>query len=77
MITRNQFVREFLAVASYGVFGGFSQSLAFGPWLEKTPIGGVELSPGLDRPALESLLDRIEAETSGRPFIVTAEAQGN
>ena len=77
MITRNLFIREFLAVASYGVFGGFSQSLAFGPWLEKTPIGGVELSPGLDPPALEGLLDRIEAETSGRPFIATAEAQGN
>lgn len=70
-MTRNQFLRGLLAGAAYGTFGGFNRLLAFGPWLEKIPIGGVELSPGLDRPDMEKLLDRIEAETAGRPFIVT------
>ena len=62
MITRNQFIREFLAVASYGVFGGFSQSLAFGPWLEKTPIGGVEFLQGACGLALEGEVRFASAE---------------
>ena len=71
MTTRNQFLRGLLASASLGTFWTANRLFAYGPWLEKTPIGGAELSSGLDRAALESLLNRIEAETAGRPFLVT------
>lgn len=48
-----------------------SPVLAFGPWLEKTPIGGVELSEGYSRKELDRALDEIEAAQSGRPFVIT------
>ena len=44
---------------------------AYGPWLEKTPIGGVELSDGWTRPQLDARLDEIARENAGRPFVVT------
>ena len=44
---------------------------AYGPWLEKTPIGGVELSDGWTRPQLDARLDEIAREDADRPFIVT------
>ena len=71
MTTRNQFLRGLLASASLGTFWTANRLFAYGPWLEKTPIGGAELSSGLDRAALENLLNRIEAETAGHPFLVT------
>ena len=44
---------------------------AYGPWLEWTPLGGVELDDsGLPRAALEQRLDEIERETKGKPEIV-------
>ena len=47
-------------------------AFAYGPWLEWTPIGGVELDDsGLTRPELEWRLDAIERETVDRPMIVT------
>ena len=45
---------------------------AYGPWLERTPLGGVEIDDtGLSRAALEQRLDEIERETADRPMIVT------
>ena len=44
---------------------------AYGPWLEKTPIGGVELSDGWSRAELEKSFDEIAATNAARPFIVT------
>ena len=46
-------------------------ALAYGPWLEKTPIGGVELSDGWSREQLERRLDEIAAANTNKPFIVT------
>ena len=44
----------------------------YGPWLEWTPLGGVELDDsGLSRAALEQRLDAIERETADKPIIVT------
>ena len=43
----------------------------YGPWLELTPLGGVELDDsGLSRAELEKKLDEIERETVGQPSIV-------
>ena len=44
---------------------------AYGPWLEKTPIGGVELSDGYSRAELERACEEIAAANTNRPFIVT------
>ena len=56
-----------LAVSVWAV-GGFG----YGPWLERIPIGGVELDDsGLPRAELERRLDVIERETAGQPVIVT------
>ena len=47
-------------------------AFAYGPWLEWTPIGGVELDDsGLSRAELERRLDAIERDTEGGPMIVT------
>ena len=46
-------------------------ALAYGPWLEKTPIGGVELSDGWSREHLERRFDEIAAANTNKPFIVT------
>ena len=46
-------------------------ALAFGPWLEMTPIGGVELSDGWSREQLEKRFDEIAAANAAKPFIVT------
>ena len=46
-------------------------ALAFGPWLEMTPIGGVELSDGWSRGQLEKRFDEIAAANDAKPFIVT------
>ena len=46
-------------------------AFAFGPWLEKTPIGGVELSDGWSRGQLEKRFDEIAAANDAKPFIVT------
>ena len=44
---------------------------AYGPWLDKIPLGGVELDDsGLSRADLETRLDDIERETKDRPTIV-------
>ena len=46
-------------------------ALGYGPWLEWTPLGGVEIDDaGLPRAELERRLDEIERETEGRPEIV-------
>lgn len=46
-------------------------AFGYGPWLEWTPLGGVELDEsGLSRDALERRLDEIERETADRPVIV-------
>lgn len=47
-------------------------ALAFGPWLELTPIGGVELGGdgAQDRATLESELAGLSVECRGRPMIV-------
>ena len=45
--------------------------LGYGPWLEWTPLGGVEIDDaGLPRAELERRLDEIERETEGKPEIV-------
>ena len=45
--------------------------MRYGPWLERTPLGGVELDDsGLPRAALERRLDEIERETADKPMIV-------
>ena len=47
-------------------------AFAYGPWLEWTPLGGVELDDlGLARAELERRLDEIERETADKPMIVT------
>ena len=46
-------------------------AFAFGPWLEMTPIGGVELSDGWSREQLERRFDEIAAANTNKPFIVT------
>ena len=46
-------------------------AFAFGPWLEMTPIGGVELSDGWSREQLENRFDEIAAANTAKPFIVT------
>ena len=47
-------------------------AFGYGPWLEWTPLGGVELDDsGLPRAALEQRLDGIERETADKPMIVT------
>ncbi len=47
-------------------------ALAYGPWLERTPLGGVEIDDtGLPRAELEQRLDKIERETADKPMIVT------
>lgn len=47
-------------------------AFAYGPWLEWTPIGGVELDDsGLTRAELERRLDAIERETVDSPMIIT------
>ena len=46
-------------------------ALAYGPWLEKTPIGGVELSDGYSREQLERRFDEIAAANANKPFVVT------
>ena len=46
-------------------------AFAFGPWLEMTPIGGVELSDGWSRERLERRFDEIAAANTNKPFIVT------
>ena len=54
-----------LAACAQSTFG-------YGPWLEWTPLGGVELDDsGLARAALGQRLDEIERETADRPMIVT------
>ena len=46
-------------------------TLGYGPWLEWTPLGGVEINDaGLPRAELERRLDEIERETEGKPEIV-------
>ena len=46
-------------------------ALGYGPWLEWTPLGGVEIDDaGLPRAELERRLDEIERETEGKPEIV-------
>lgn len=46
-------------------------AFGYGPWLERTPLGGVELDDsGLPRAALERRLDEIERETADKPMIV-------
>ena len=54
-----------VAVAPAKLFG-------YGPWLEWTPVGGVEIdeASGLPRAELERRLDGIERETAGLPMIV-------
>ena len=44
---------------------------AYGPWLARVPIGGVELSDGWSRERLEARFDEIAAANTNRPFIVT------
>ena len=63
--------RFLFAVAFVGVLVSTPSARAFGPWLEKTPIGGVELSEGWSRAELERRFDEIKAENAARPFIVT------
>lgn len=47
-------------------------AFGYGPWLEWTPIGGVELDDsGLTRAELERRLDAIERETVDSPMIIT------
>ena len=48
-------------------------AFGYGPWLEWTPLGGVELDDvsGLPRAELERRLDAIERETANMPVIVT------
>ena len=63
--------KEFLA-SSVAFFVSAAGSVwAYGPWLEMTPIGGVELSDGWSRERLEKRFDEIAAENTNRPFIVT------
>ena len=46
-------------------------AFGYGPWLEWTPLGGVEIDDaGLPRAELERRLDEIERETKGKPEIV-------
>ena len=46
-------------------------AFAYGPWLEWTPLGGVEIDDaGLPRAELERRLDEIEREAKGKPEIV-------
>ena len=46
-----------LATLAASMRGAF----AYGPWLERTPLGGVEIDDtGLPRAALEQRLDKIE-----------------
>lgn len=46
-------------------------ALGYGPWLEWTPLGGVEIDDaGLPRAELERRLDEIERRTEGKPEIV-------
>ena len=46
-------------------------AFAYGPWLEWTPLGGVESDDaGLPRAELERRLDEIEREAKGKPEIV-------
>jgi len=47
-----------------------SAAWAYGPWLEKIPLGGVELggADALDRPALERGLAAIERDFADRPL---------
>lgn len=46
-------------------------TFGYGPWLELTPLGGVELDDfGLSRAELEKRLEEIERETAGQPSIV-------
>ena len=61
-------MKVLLAVLSLALAG---PALAYGPWLEKTPIGGVELSDGWTRSQLDARLDEIARENADRPFIVT------
>ena len=47
-------------------------AFGYGPWLELTPLGGVELDDsGLARAELEQRLGKIERETADRPMGVT------
>ena len=47
-------------------------AFAYGPWLEWTPLGGVEIDgTGLPRAELEQRLDEIERATADKPMIVT------
>ena len=47
-------------------------AFGYGPWLELTPLGGVELDDsGLARAELEQRLGKIERETAGRPMVIT------
>ena len=60
------------AIAILAFVGCMRCAFAYGPWLEWTPIGGVELDDsGLVRAELERRLDVIERETVDRPMIVT------
>ena len=56
-------------LAAFAVY--VCSALGYGPWLEWTPLGGVEIDDaGLPRAELERRLDEIERETEGKPEIV-------
>ena len=62
--------RCLILLAAFAV--GMHCAFAYGPWLEWTPLGGVEIDDtGLSRAALEQRLDKIERETADKPMIVT------
>lgn len=56
-----------------GCLFGLQSALAYGPWLDATPFGGVELGgPGaVERAELNRRLDAIEAATASAPYLVT------
>ena len=56
-------------LAAFAVY--VCSALGYGPWLEWTPLGGVEIDDaGLPRAELERRLDEIERRTEGKPEIV-------
>lgn len=61
--------RSAIFLAAFALY--VCSALGYGPWLEWTPLGGVEIDDaGLPRAELERRLDEIERETEGKPEIV-------